>query len=454
MSLTSGFVDLATYDELEKYFYGGAKATTYFVRKTRKASWFTQVPVTLSGSSGLKDFGQEWSVSISRAGDYLLHNWLRVTIPAVTPDTGRSVRWTRNLMHNLVEKASIRFNDLVEAEFDSNFLDFWTAFTVPAGKRVGYDNMIGNIESLINPAGGDPLPSTTLVLPLPFPHTRDTGVSLPTAALPYNEMRILIKFRKLDELLIAEDEGGLVVTAPAVLGVDTKETSLSLSNVEMWANYAIVSNAERVKMGAAPRDMAIEQFQTALPQTANLIGASSITRDLRLSHAVKVLFFGVENTTNSAERSNYTSATPVRVSSDAGAVDFNPPKATDPIALTTIRYENTARLQDMGSDFFSLVQPYYQCRTFSIPTSTGYHMYSYSLDLLSIDPMGSTNFGKLTNISLTHQFSAEAIAGATAGPDAGSTLGHTGPQTFRSVACVVNNNVVRVSGGALGFPVL
>ena len=44
-NLTSGFVDLVTYDELEKYMYGGANATAYFVRRSRKASWFT-----LSGS--------------------------------------------------------------------------------------------------------------------------------------------------------------------------------------------------------------------------------------------------------------------------------------------------------------------------------------------------------------------------------------------------------------------
>jgi hypothetical protein len=41
-NLTSGFIDLATYDELEKYMYGGPDATAYFVRETRKSTWFTQ----------------------------------------------------------------------------------------------------------------------------------------------------------------------------------------------------------------------------------------------------------------------------------------------------------------------------------------------------------------------------------------------------------------------------
>ena len=64
--------------------YGGADATAYFVRETRKATWFTQVPVVLSRQSGQPQFGQQASWNISRAGDYLLNTWLRVNVPQVT----------------------------------------------------------------------------------------------------------------------------------------------------------------------------------------------------------------------------------------------------------------------------------------------------------------------------------------------------------------------------------
>ena len=174
-NITSGFIDLATFDEIEKYQYGSNQAFAYFVRETRKSTWFTQVPVILSRSSGAAGFNQEWSVSISRAGDYLLQAWLRLTIPEVTLLPGNQfgangrIRWTRNFMHNLIREACISFNDLVAERFDNYFLDFWTAFTVSASKRVGYDNMIGNVDSLIAPhVVGDPLVSQNLNLPLPF----------------------------------------------------------------------------------------------------------------------------------------------------------------------------------------------------------------------------------------------------------------------------------------------
>jgi len=142
-NVTSGFIDLATFDELEKYMYGGPDATAYFVRETRKATWFTQVPVVLSRASGNPAFNTEWSVSISRAGDYLMSTWLRLTTPEILPeaaitdpDSDFRIRWTRNFMHNLLRECCITFNDLVAARFDNYHLDFWTAFTVPAGKAM------------------------------------------------------------------------------------------------------------------------------------------------------------------------------------------------------------------------------------------------------------------------------------------------------------------------------
>ena len=434
-NLTSGFIDLATFDELEKYLFGGATATTYFVRQTRKSTWFTQVPVVLSRSSGTPGFGQEWSVSVSRAGDYLLHSWLRLTVKGVEVfGEAKNVRWCRNFMHNLVEECNISFNDLVAHRIDSYHLDFWSAFTVPASKRVGYDNMIGNTTDFSRPSG--PQPNTAdkvLNLPIPLFYGRDTGVALPTAALPYNEIRISFKFRRWEDLLVLSDAAGVVVQNSSANVTPVP----SLDEVQVWSNYAIVSNDERKRMACAPRDMLIEQVQTAPRQSFNPQNPQNF--DLRFSHAVKALFFAVRNTTVSAdgshdhERSNYTTAQPNHIT---GLI-----RGEDPIIRTSIIYENTNRLSSMGSDYYSLVQPYYHATT--IPSETGYHMYSYALDVCGVDPTGSTNYGKLTNVTIRAEPSQAAKDAAT-----------SNNQTFEMVVTTVNNNIVRVSGGALGFPVL
>jgi hypothetical protein len=453
-NITSGFIDIATFDEIEKYMYGGPTATAYFVREIRKSTWFTQVPVPLSRNTGNAAFGQEWSVSISRAGDYLLQTWLRVNIPQVTLNAQLantfSLRWTRNLMHNLIREATITFNDLVAARFDNYHLDFWSAFTTSASKRNGYDNMIGNISSLINPVApgqslGD-VGGTNLNLPLPFFFSRDTGVALPTAALPYNEMQINFNFRDWTELLILENSALAPASpyVPIVIGTHLTAAPV-LGPVQVWANYAIVSNEERRRMGCAIRDILIEQVQTAPRQNYTPLTNAMPTFDIRFSHAVKYLSFSVRNKTGPAEWSNYATSSPVVTGS---TVNYEPPGSFDPIANTTLIYENTNRLGAMGSDYFSLVNPYYHAPT--IPSFIGYHLYSYSLHFYDLDPMGSTNYGKLTNVSIVPAASSAAITAASGAGPAGADY----PQTYEFIIVAVNNNIIRVSGGALGFPVL
>lgn len=543
-NLTSGFIDLATYDEQEKYLYGGPDAVAYFVREIRKATWFTQVPVCLSSRSGQPGFGQQWSVSISRAGDYLLYSWLRLTLNSVTAATanvtlsnqfvgainGKTpsgaqpnnhvLRWSRNFMHNIIQECAITFNDLVAARFDSYHLDFWSAFTVPAGKRNGYNNMIGNVDALVNPVaiafpcaqqllggytnpisgvtpptaginvnsqGYQVLPAATLNLPLPFFFSRDSGLALPTAALPYNEMRINFAFRNLSDLLTVDTyqatgpassvsgESGYWTSRPALQSDLQTSVDAVMGPVNVWANYAIVSNDERKKMACAPRDILIEQVQTAPIQNFN--PSTSAPIDIRFSHAIKALFWGARNVTIPSAWSNYTTSQQLPLgpydlvntqNAMFGVVDFN--SGVDPIASTSLIYENTQRLYQMGSDYFSLVNPWYHAPV--IPLETGYHLYSYSLDFFAIDPMGSTNYGKLTNVSIVPQGSADAVSSVQAtttaapagwsgtpllasppgyptAPLAGTvTPGYGAKYCF--VTTAVNNNIIRISGGALG----
>ena len=109
----------------------------------------------------------------------------------------------------------------------------------------------------------------------------------------------------------------------------------------------------------------------------------------------------------------------------------------------------------MGSDYFSFVVPFYTA--ISIPTETGYHMLSYTLNLVATNPMGSTNYGKLTNVSLSFAPSADAISSASVIAPATAVQvasGAASAQQFESIVVGLNHNIIRISGGALGFPIL
>lgn len=271
-------------------------------------------------------------------------------------------------------------------------------------------------------------------------------------ASSYNDMKMQFVFRNWYELLIIDNYSlGVSTSWPNTLVPNGGSAPTLISDV--WGEYALVSNMERVQMGKAPRDMLIQQVQTAPGAcfTASSVSCANNLFNIHFAHAIKALFFGVQNITNSSEWSNYTSASPVPT---AVGVVFSPALATDPIAATSLFYENTQRLSNMGSDYFSLIQPWYTA--VSIPLETGYHMYSYALDLISSNPLGSTNYGKLTNVSLSFTASSDAViaaaaTGTLAAPGPLASQGAGIPQVFQAIVLGLNWNIIRIAGGALGL---
>ena len=467
------FIDLATFSEVEGFIYGGPTAITWFVRGVQKANWFSYIPIQLR-HQGTFDFGQRnASASVNRSGDYVLACWFRVQIPQVqlgVLDSGTgtvlnifvdaSIRWTRNFMHNLFERVSITFNELTVEEFDSCWLDMNYQFRLRGSKRVGYRNMIGDIAAMTNAVGPGVALGTggNFTVPFPFWFAEDTGVALPVAALPFNDIKLNYTFRRLQDLLVVFP-GTAAAGAPpgstnprvAVLNdvvvVGTTSTVPSLQDPQTFAHYAVVHNDERVKMGDAPRDILIHQVQ--IVQDAPFRDVTTRNSfDLRLSHAVTKFCFAAQNNSTTGEQSNYTTEP-----------DY---AGLDPISFTTLTYENTVRLA-MGSDYFSLTHPYYTST--AIPEETGYHMWSYAVHAWLYNPSGSTNYSKLANVTIFHDMSPAAINAANTTnpvtsngtpiqfPDSAGVL-QPFPQTFVHCFRAQNWNIIRVANGSLGHPTL
>jgi len=530
-STQTAFIDLATFSELEAFLYGGCEACTYFVRGIKKANWFSFLPACLRHVSGVPDFGNQFSASINRSGDYVLAFWLRVRVPLVgistTAITGQAgyvagvdsppaLRWTRKFMHNLVARVNISFNELVVAELDSNWLDFNAEFRLWESKRVGYNNMIGDILQMtawtvmsdgVNFAANTQALGTGghFDLVVPFWFGEDSGVALPAAALPFNDIKVNFELRNFDNLIVM-DPGttagarGVLTKANIVAGVRNTPTvapaaitfsatgPVTLSNnVESWATYAIVHNDERVKIGKAPRDILIQQVQRANGFTGvnfQVGTAAQTSTDLRFSHSIIGLFWAAQNVSNEGALSNYTTVPYFATTPTASAAGSLGGGGLDPIAHTALVYESTNRV-DMDSDFYSLVAPY--LHSTRVPDETGYHYLSYALRTWEYDPLGSTNYSKLANVSLVSDSSLAANSAALGfgqndniggGGDLSATIqpgvstsipigsnaaaagglvvtdGDGQAQTWQYVIRALNWNISRVSGGSLGLPVL
>jgi hypothetical protein len=496
-SASTLFIDLATFSELESFTYGGKDAVTLFVASVQKANWFSFVPITLRHTSGTPTFGaQNVTASVNRSGDYVLNVWFRAQIPLIglragnAYNTDAGVAWTNNLMHNLIAKCNIAFNELVVQEFDNYYLDVLRAYKLNASKRIGYDNMIGQVNSMTQ-LHGNPT-STNLSykgavgdgsyrsVPLPFWFCEDSGVALPVAALPFNDVKITYTFRPFRELIVVSGGttgGTYYPTVSDVVKYDDAVTpgtaAPELVDPQTFAHYAVVHNDERVKMGDAPRDVLITQVQIGQSYAVTDVTRRTVI-DVRFSHSIIALFFMIENTSLvnfssgqlGREGSNYTTQSALACIEPSTAPSLTAPiLGSDPILYTQLLYENTPRYS-MSADYYMWISPYYFAE--AIPKETGYHMISYSLKTFSADPMGSTNYGKLSNVSIVHDFSNDCKNAAADAPKGYDNNGNADnslticsaavrpafKQNFRAITLAINRNVARIANGSLGHPSL
>jgi hypothetical protein len=394
------------------------------------------------------------------------------------------LRWTRRLFHNLFEDVQLKFNELTLHELDNYVLDFKYEYNLPDEKRIAYNNMIGDVSAFTSPHALDTAVGTGGALDciLPFFFSEDHGLALPVAALPFNDITVVVNYRDWQDLVII-DNGIVTVGTPRdatvedVYIVDTNNQP-SLENPEYFGMYAVVHNDERVKMGDAPRDILMKQIQ--LPQNGFVRDLSTPTSfDLRLSHSVIALYYVYRNTSIASEWSNYSTEPYMAryvpsVTTPAAPTGFyyayTSTNVYDPIAHSELRYENTVRYA-MDSDFFSLVAPI--MFSDAAPHEAGYHVIPYSLHLQDNDPMGSTNYSKLANVSLENTASAAALLSGASTESVAVTLSQPEvsdelpnlikvvdaeavdfPQTFQFILRAENWQICRVAHGSIGLPVL
>lgn len=488
VSLTTAFVDLSTYDEIECWLYGG-KSVNRFRKLIRKAAWFTVIAAQLNRCGTTGNFGTEMQAMFSRAGDYIRDVWIRAELPEVRPRPGYQARWTRNIGHNLIEEAYLQFNDLTVNKLTSFHMDFLSAFLIPEGKINGYNNMIGNIPPLTDPyeeyagfdsaiVGGVPiseggnarsvnLPRYALNIPLPFYFTRDHHDAIIQAACPFNDVRLTIKFRAWEDLLIFDriQVPNTTTNTPYVTtgrtdiqpAVALYDTNLQLGNVQVWAHYAVIPNGDREKLSEeADIDTIIEQVQTIPPTTFNPVNQRQRGIDLRFAHSIRAIFFALRNTTLKNEWSNYSTHIPRGEFSTAGVI-FRPVGSTDPISRAVLTYENVDRV-NMPADYFTLVAPYYTA--VRIPKEIGYHLLSYCNELGTLQPDGSTNYARLASVNLNIEASDTAVAQATAVANMPANTPQWDPQyrtneaRFDIIITASSLSILRFSAGSAGFPVL
>jgi hypothetical protein len=300
--MTGAIMQLVAYGAQDIYLTGNPMIT-YFKMVYRRHTNFAieSIQQAFNGEVG---FNNRVTALISRDGDLVCGMTLEATLPATF---GFATRWTNDVGHHLIKKVEVEIGG---QQIDCHYADWfeiWAQLTVPASKKPGYRQMIGQDarDELGQPLGlqssrlGVAQVARKLYIPLQFWFCRNIGLALPLIALQYHEVKVNIQFETAAKLL-----EGVVATGEKLLA-------------NLWVDYIYLDTDERRRFAQVSHEYLIEQLQ--VNEESYSAGTSSVPINLYFNHPVKELIWvarsGLSTTRN--QWSNYTDANPVTLPTEA-----------------------------------------------------------------------------------------------------------------------------------------
>ena len=301
-----GLMQLVAYGAQDIYLTGNPQITFFKVVYRRHTNFAVEsIEQTFNGQA---DFGKRVTATIARNGDLIQQMYLEVVLPLVTPAYGLDgpspsnvAVWTYGVGNALIKQVEIEIGgQLIDRQY-GDWMNIWSELTTPAGKRDGYDTMVGNIPynqynnltapwTLNNQTGGlyaNPNNSVynpyntdgqgpRLYVPLQFWFNRNPGLALPLIALQYHEVKINLELRPFLDLV--QVEGPLIPEQTAGL------------SCKLYVDYVYLDTDERRRFAQVSHEYLIEQVQFTGAETI-LKGSSSKNITLNFNHPVKELIW-------------------------------------------------------------------------------------------------------------------------------------------------------------------
>jgi hypothetical protein len=346
---------------------------------------------TFNGSVAL---GRRVTATISRNGDLIKDMWLECEFAATNLDHA-----VYGLGNAMVKQVEVEIGgQLIDRQY-GEWMNIWTELSTPEGKRIGYDEMVGNTSRLSATATDSATtPERRLDVPLQFWFNRNPGLALPLIALQYHEVKL-----------------NLDLEAAGKLSRDVSET-VTLSTCKLYVDYIYLDTDERRRFAQVSHEYLIEQVQ--------FTGDESITQgstkrvDLSFNHPVKELIWVAQSTAQA--RSGTDGNEPCQ---------FQAMYAAGQTSTTKLQLNGHDRFTERRNEYFARVQPFkhhthgpranrklalaaykdpdtdtaaYDETLLSLVEDNSQHInvYSFALNPEEHQPSGTCNFSRIDNATL------------------------------------------------------
>ena len=306
--------------------------------------------------SGTPNFGNRVVCRVSRNGD-LLH---RCYVRCVLPTLNASSDYVNRVGFALLKSVELRVGGQMIDRHYSTWMHIWSELTHTTDQKALLTKLVGE-TGVDGAAAATATTGLTLNVPLLFSFCRNPGLSLPLIALQYHEVELWIEFETLANCTQA--------TAPT--------SSLSLSNVELWADYIFLDTEERKEFAQKPHEYLIEVTQN---QEATVTGTTNNSVRLTFNHPTKFVTWAI------------------RVPSPSGDdfTDFTNGTLSN-VKEAKLRLNGQDRFAARDSTYFNYVQPY---QHFECKPDLGINVYSFALKPAEHQPSGSCNLSRIDNVNL------------------------------------------------------
>jgi hypothetical protein len=428
-----GLMQLVAYGAQDIYLTGNPQITFFKVDYRRHTNFAVEsIEQTFNGQA---DFGKRVTATISRNGDLIQQMYLEVELPTLNDNVESETNvWTYGVGNALVKQAEIEIGgQLIDRQY-GDWMNIWTELTIPAGKRDGYDDMVGNVLTVGDPDNNQlggigfvaPEPAaikTRLYVPLQFWFNRNPGLALPLIALQYHEVKLNLEIRAFNDLI----------------NVTVLPTEVGSLGCKLYVDYIYLDTDERRRFAQVSHEYLIEQVQfTGAESIGEDSGSKNVT--LNFNHPVKELVWAHVTTnhgTTGLEPENCRWFNYSGTENADGADSFNTAllqlNGHDRFSVRKAdyfrkvqNYEHHTRVPRVGGDLnVVLTDPKAMRRQYI-------YTYSFALSPEEHQPSGTCNFSRIDNAILQ------------------LTYGTTHPSMNLNIYAV-NYNVLRIMSGMGGL---
>jgi hypothetical protein len=430
-----GLMQLVAYGAQDIYLTGNPQITFFKVVYRRHTNFAVEsIEQTFNGQA---DFGKRVTATISRNGDLIQQMYLEVVLPDVA--TTGSNEWTYGVGNAIVKQAEIEIGgQLIDRQY-GDWMNIWTELTVPAGKRDGYDNMVGNVCGTSSEQLSDLSAETArrLYVPFQFWFNRNPGLALPLIALQYHEVKLNLEIRSLSDLV-----QGFTSTGPT-----------GSLGCKLYVDYVYLDTDERRRFAQVSHEYLIEQVQFTGTET---IPTNTTNKNVTLNfnHPVKELIWA--HTT-----SNHSSAYSSSTTGSGNWFNYSGSDASGCDSFTTalLQLNGHDRFSVRYADYFRKVQNYehhtrvprvggdFGLTADARKVSLRQYIYSYSFALSPEEhqPSGTCNFSRIDNAVLQLNYGADSQLGS------GALQTQLASTSLNLNIYAVNYNVLRIMSGMGGL---